>query len=137
MNNIETMTSEQIRVEIAKQLGYTVRYYEEHDFYVLLWPSGNTVSDKNGKPVRETCLSEAAAWRNTPDWMYDVNVAIRLIDAENDHLEIWNVGRIAPPGEGWRCRLKPHNDHRSYNGAADDPALAICFAWLAWKGEQK
>jgi len=118
------MTNEELRRKIGALLGYAVG-----DFVFLGMRAGYRLT-LNGERMGEYETYDKA-WSHVPNWPEDVAAALGLITQTDVDFSM-NRGAIDNTGMRWEW-LAFVNSYPSY---ANEPARAICLAWLAWKEAQ-
>lgn len=119
-----------INRRVAEYQGYTIEYVPERNLYYLAYPLadgqvGVTISDPNPETVWRKALSRGLV----PDYEHDLNAAIKLVDD-------LTLERVRHPREErviWRAQV----GFTTIEALHDDPATAICEAFLAQKDAQE
>lgn len=120
------MNDDELRRIIAERLGYQCVF--EPDGYPT---AGWRIYYLDGKPRDNiTRISPEIAWQvaathyGLPDWPHSVNAALALFPLMGQpefqlFRGLWQ----------WRAYIG------DFDGRADDPARAICLAWLQWRNQ--
>ena len=118
------MTPEQLRKNIAVQIGY----HEDEDDDDLSW----ILLDKAGH------LLDICSVYDLPDYSHDIAVAWKLVEGMNDHCWTVNIQREANGATVFVTErgAVTHEAKKIWEFGETAP-IAICRAWLMWKKEVK
>lgn len=144
MNKYSSMSDDELNREIAGRLGYTFESrWIGKDKDVLEF----SVRHPEGYLLQEASWNEALdCWRDTAedvlaicsDWADDLNMAINLlkqVPPVGIHPKFWL--EYLQIDEGWLATVRGKGMKRFEAFASpDNPARAICEAWLLWKDSQ-
>jgi hypothetical protein len=119
-DEIMSLTPEQIRVEVAKVLGFVKLDYPDDDAW------GIRVDD----PKYPGC--QCFQQKPLPDWPADIAAAWELVD-NNDidftiHHFVYSDGPIT-----WVASIHPGRGAKSIYAEEPTAPMAICRAWLLWQ----
>ncbi len=120
---MSTNNAETIRRQIAVLLGYQVK--ARGRTWDLIRPDGTHAINFG---------ADWAAWLAAPDWTGDLNAAIRLITDDG----ITDFSLIRLDSDEWHVGINTDSSNSRDIAVSVDktPALAICRAWLDWRGKQ-
>lgn len=121
MKQLDEMTPEEIRIEIAERKGIEI---------INPFPSMLTYID--GKTSNG--LNHYAP---VPNWPEDIAAAWKLVTSfiENQPWDRFDVDYNGLASTKWRASFS--FIHKIYGEVADTAPLAICKAWLSWKRSEE
>ena len=127
-DEVLAMTHDQLRVEIARDRGYTVCAAKFFDVFELIL-DGRVLAISSNKQN---------AWHNTPNWPTSIADTWELVEDVNAHgytvnIQIDHTGVTAYFTERGAISIEPVHFMEYGNTAS----IAICRVWLLWNEERK
>jgi len=132
MKQLDEMTPEEIRIEIAMRKEWVCPHDEEYTHYVsrsMAIDAGDIGLE--GYPIQETIFVEGDG--EPPNWPEDIAAAWELVEDSQakPHELYFDIEAIICVSNKWRATVG------YYSRIGLTAPLAICRAWLAWKRSEE